>query len=158
MTKGRLLVVFYSRTGTTKKVAEAITAKLDCDIEEIIDTKSRRGLLGFLRSGLEATLKRLTTIEEIKNDPASYDVVIIGTPVWNGTMSSAIRTYLSQYKEDLQNIAFFCTQGSSGDNTFKEMESLCGKKPLALLRLTSKEVEKGEDTGKIEQFIRGINH
>jgi len=79
MTKGSLLVVFYSRTGTTKKVAEAIATKLGCDIEEIIDTKSRRGLLGFLRSGLEATLKRLTTIEEIKNDPASYDVVIIGT-------------------------------------------------------------------------------
>jgi len=158
MTKGRSLVVFYSRTGTTKKVAEAVAAKLDCDIEEIIDTRSKRGLLGFLRSGLEATLKKLTTIEGIKNDPASYDVVIIGTPVWNGTMSSAIRTYLSQHKEDLQNVAFFCTQGSSGDNAFKEMESLCGKKPLALLRLTSKEVEKGEDTGKIEQFIRGINH
>jgi len=158
MTKGRSLVVFYSRTGTTKKVAEAVAAKLDCDIEEIIDTRSKRGLLGFLRSGLEATLKKLTTIEGIKNDPASYDVVIIGTPVWNGTMSSAIRTYLSQHKEDLQNVAFFCTQGSSGDNAFKEMESLCGKKPLALLRLTSKEVEKGEGTGKIEQFIREINH
>jgi flavodoxin len=157
MTKGRLLVVFYSRTGTTKKVAEAIAAKLGCDIEEIIDTKSRRGLLGFLRSGLEATLKRLTTIEEIKNDPALYDVVIIGTPVWNGTMSSAIRTYLSQYKEDLQNIAFFCTQGSSGNNAFEEMESLCGKKPLALLELTSKEVEKGEGTDKVEQFVTEIS-
>lgn len=157
MTGNRLLVVLYSRTGTTKRVAEAIAVKLDCDVEEIVDTKNRCGLLGFVRSGIDATLKRLTVIEKIKKDPAIHDVVIIGTPVWNGTMASAVRTYLSQYKEDLQNMAFFCTQDSSGDNTFKEMESLCGKKPLALLRLTSKEVEVGEDTGKIEHFIRGIN-
>ena len=72
-------------------------------------------------------------------------------------MSSAIRTYLSQYKEDLQNIAFFCTQGRLGNNVFRDMELLYGKKPLALLELTSKEVEKGEGTDKVEQFVTEIS-
>ena len=38
---GKSLVVFYSRTGTTKRVAESISNLLKCDVEEVIDTKSR---------------------------------------------------------------------------------------------------------------------
>jgi flavodoxin len=34
------LVVFYSRTGTTKKVGEALADLLQCDSEELIDTRN----------------------------------------------------------------------------------------------------------------------
>ncbi|MDY6965570.1 MAG: hypothetical protein SVM80_06305 [Halobacteriota archaeon] len=36
-------LVYYSRTGTTKKVADAISDIINCDIEEIVDTKDRSG-------------------------------------------------------------------------------------------------------------------
>jgi flavodoxin len=42
----KTLVVYYSRTGTTRKVAEAIAGILRCDIEEVVDTKKRSGILG----------------------------------------------------------------------------------------------------------------
>jgi flavodoxin len=44
----KALVVFYSRTGATKQVAEALAESLNCDSEELIDTKKRGGPLGFL--------------------------------------------------------------------------------------------------------------
>jgi len=47
----KALVVFYSRTGTTKQVAEALAQSLNCDSEELIDTKKRSGPLGFLSAG-----------------------------------------------------------------------------------------------------------
>lgn len=153
----KTLVVFYSRTGTTKKVAEAISNILKCDVEEVFDTKNRAGIFGFLSAGWDATFKRLTVIEEIKFNPGSYDIVIIGTPIWNSRISTPIRTYISQYKEEFKNVAFFCTYRSSGsERVFKDMESLCGKSPLALLGLKMEEVRIGNYIPKIEEFIHKL--
>jgi len=38
----KILVTFYSRSGKTKKVAEAISDILKCDKEEIFDLKNGR--------------------------------------------------------------------------------------------------------------------
>ena len=58
------LVIFYSRTGNTKKVAENIANDLNCDIEEIFDTKNRAGSIGWLSAGKDANTKKLTTLKE----------------------------------------------------------------------------------------------
>ena len=151
------LVAYYSRTGTTKKVAEELASLLKCVSEEIHDTKNRKGSLGYLSAGKDATLKELTKIEKVNNDPASYDIVIIGTPIWNHTISTPIRTYLTQYKDSFKKVAFFCTQQYTDDNPFEEMESLCGKTPVATLRLhRKKEAEADQYMKKVEEFIDRI--
>ncbi len=148
------LVVFYSRTGTTKKVAETISSNLKCDIEEILDKKNRTGVLGYLMSGRDAILKKLVVIEGIKKAPALYDLVIIGTPVWAGTMSSPIRTYISQNKGCFKKVAFFCTHGSSeSKSTFRDMGHLCQKKPVSLLELKTKEVIDEGYIWKVKKFV-----
>jgi len=43
-------VVFYSRDGHTKRVAEIIADALNVDIDKIEDKKSRKGLIGFIRA------------------------------------------------------------------------------------------------------------
>ena len=105
------LVVFYSRTGTTKKVGEALADLIQCDSEELIDTKKRTGPLGFLRSGRDAARNKLTVLGPLIHDPALYDVVALGTPVWSGLMSSPMRTYITNNKSKFNGVAFFCTQG-----------------------------------------------
>jgi flavodoxin len=150
----KALVVYYSRTGTTRKVAEAIAAMLPCDVEEIVDTKSRSGVGGFLRSGKDATLKALTTIQEPVKDAAAYDLVVIGTPVWAWTMSTPVRTYISRYADKLHKVAFFLTTGWTGmDRTFRHMEELSGRKPVAVLGLLMNEVAKGAPTSKVKAFV-----
>ncbi|MCK4308423.1 MAG: hypothetical protein KAW42_00390 [Candidatus Atribacteria bacterium] len=153
----KILVVFYSRSGKTKKVAETISNILKCDIEEIFDTKNRKGILGFLSVGTDANLRRLTAIKEIKNNPSLYDLVIIGTPIWSSNISTPIRTYLSLYKEDFKKVAFFCSHlGWETKKVFKDMENLCQKTPLDLLELTSRQVAKGKYIQKVEQFIKNL--
>ncbi len=152
------LVIFYSRTGTTKKVAEAISKDLNCDIEEIVDMKDRKGPMGYLIAGKDAATKALTEIKKVQKLPDSYDIVIIGTPVWAFTMASAIRTYINKNRSRLKKVAFFCTQGGSGSKrTFRDMEKKCGKKAIASLELTTREVIKGEHIGKVKQFVHEIN-
>lgn len=153
----KVLVVYYSRTGTTKKVAQAISDKLGGDIEEIIDKKDRKGLKGYLIAGKDAATKKLTEINKSEKDLSLYDIVAVGTPVWAFTMTPAIRTYLTQNKERLKNVAFFCTQGSLGSKrTFKDMEKIVGRKPQAVFEVTTKEVVKETYIPHIEKFFEKI--
>jgi len=46
----KTLVVYYSRTGKTKFVAEKIAVELKADVEEVVDLKSRSGRFGFLKA------------------------------------------------------------------------------------------------------------
>lgn len=157
MSKMMVLVAFYSRTGTTKKVAEDIAEALKCDVEEIFDTKKRAGIFGYLRCGVDAAFKRLTVLKEIQKDPASYDLIIIGTPIWASNISTPTRTYITEYKERFNKVVFFCTCGSGkADKAFKDMENLCGKKPLGVLELKNEEVLKREHLPKVEKFVEDI--
>ena len=153
----KILVVFYSRSGKTKKAAEAISDILKCDKEEIFDIKSREGITGFLSAGSATNLRRLTAIKEIKNNPSLYDLVIIGTPIWSSNVSTPIKTYLSLYQEDFKKVAFFCTRLSSDPKKiFDDMKNLSQKTPLALLELTSREVARDQYTQKVKEFIENL--
>lgn len=153
----KILVVFYSRSGKTKKAAEAISDILKCDKEEIFDTKSRKGIPGFLSAGTDANLRRLTAIKEIKNNPSLYDLVIVGTPIWSSNISTPIRTYLSLFKEEFKKVAFFCTQlGSDAEKVFADMKNLSQKTPVALLALNSREVARDQYMQKVKKFIKNL--
>ena len=148
----KTLIVYYSRSGITRKVAEELKHNLDCDIEELIDKKDRSGSLGYMRSVINALRKSPANLEEIKNDPASYDLVIIGTPVWTMKMSTPIRTYIQQNHPKFNNVAFFATAAGSGfDSTFSEMRELIGTS-LAEIGLRAKEVKDGTYKSMVAEY------
>lgn len=107
------LVVYYSKSGNSKFVAQTIAEKIGADTEEVIDKKNRRGWIGFLTAGFDATLGKETQIEETKFQPKNYDLVVVGTPIWNSRPAPAIRTYLNKNDLSQQKVAFFCTLGGS---------------------------------------------
>lgn len=156
--KMKSLLVYYSRTGTTKKVAEAISDLINCDIEEVTEGKDRSGVFGFLNSGVESIRKKQAPINEIKKEPSKYDVVIIGTPTWIGNISSPVRTYLFQNKDSIKDVAFFCTYaGRSYGRSLKEMGDIIGKSPCAQLHLRQKDVESGSGIGDLKKFVEDLN-
>src|SRR3989338_8550287 len=103
----KALIVYYSRTGTTKKVAEELADRLKADKEEIIDKKNRKGPIGYMIAGKDAMRKKLTKINELKKNPENYDLLVIGTPIWAFTMVPAIRTFLIKIKNYNKKIALF---------------------------------------------------
>jgi len=147
------LVVFYSRTGTTKQIGEALAQLLACDGEELVDTKKRSGPLGFVSAGRDAKAKTLTTLADIIHDPALYDLVILGTPIWGGTLSAAMRTYISLNKSKFKRVAFFCTHGGTENiQLFDEMKALCEQRPVDTLAVSQEEFKKGAYQDKLRQF------
>lgn len=155
----KILVVYYSRTGTTKKVAEMIAQKLGAEVEEIKDTVDRRGAKGYLISGRDAMKKKLTTLQPVAKNPADFDLVITGTPIWGWNMSVPVRTYVTEQKDNFKSVAFFCTMGGSGNKkAFLEMAEIIGKSPKSTLALTTKEVVSGDIEAAVASFAEKLSN
>ena len=56
-TQSRTLVVYYSRTGNTERVAKDVAARLGADLERIVDKASRLGFTGYLRAVYDSARK-----------------------------------------------------------------------------------------------------
>jgi flavodoxin len=153
----KILTVFYSRSGNTKTIAEATAKLTGSEIEAVTDTKNRQGFLGYLRCSFEGRFKRQTPIKEITKDPASYDLVILGTPVWFGSVSSPIRTYLIQNRHRFRKVAFFCTCGGRGSiRTFAQITDLIGRNPTGTLDIREKEIAGGGYRLKVGKWIKEL--
>ncbi len=153
----RTLVVYATRTETTRTVAEALARELNADLAEIVDRKKRLGPVGIVLAAVDAILGRQTDIEKVGHDAASYDLVVIGTPVRVTTMCRAVRTYLTGQRERLPEVAFFLTTICFGaSRAFKHMANLCGKEPVATLPLRAGEVKNGAFLDKVKAFAAGL--
>ncbi|MFC1731408.1 flavodoxin family protein [candidate division KSB1 bacterium] len=151
------LVVYYSRTGNTRKIALEIAVALNADIEEITDTENREGVLGYLKSGMQSSLKKQVEIHKPEKDPSKYDLVVLGTPIWSWKLIPPLRTYINDHKF-LKNVAFFCTeQGSGGKGAFKEMESMIGIKPLAKIEIFQKDLKDNVYEKRLTTFIKKLS-
>jgi flavodoxin len=149
----KCLLAYYSRSGSNEKVAKMIEDLLYCDVERIETVKGREGVLGFMRSGYEAFFGKLTEIKSTRRNPAEYDLVIVGTPVWAGSTPSPIRTYLSVNKGSFKKIAFFsCSGNGEPEKAFAQMKSICGKDPTRVLTLRQEQVEKNEYSDAVLDF------
>lgn len=143
-TEPRILVVFFSRTGTTRRVAEGIARACDAELEELREPHSRRGPWGWLRSGYEGTYRKATEPLPLEHDPTSYDLVFVGSPTWNKSLSSPVRGFLQRYGARLPSAALFATcQGQGARDVIAQMAELLPTQPLAELALRESDVLHG---------------
>ena len=112
----KTLVLYYSQTGTTKAVADALQAQLGADAEEIVAVESYGTDFGatIARGQKELQEGTLPEIQPIQADIASYDVIFLGYPIWFGTYANPIATVLDQVDLKGKKIVPFCTFGSGG--------------------------------------------
>ena len=150
----KILVVYYSRSGITRRAGELIADVLECDVEEVTTKSNFKGVFGWIKACCYAAKNKECDINRTTKKPKDYDIVIVGTPNLEGNVCCPIRTYLSKNKGHFKKIAFFTTTNKVVNRVFSEMEAVVGKKPRATLELTSKEVREDNYTPKIESFIK----
>lgn len=151
----KVLVVFYSRTGTTRKLATAIGAGCRADIEEIRDVRSRKGILrGWWRSILEVRRGSETPILPTEKHVEDYDLVVVGTPVWASSISSPLRTWLNRHRRELKRVAVLVTQGGrGGDKAIAQLTTLFGLTPAAELIVNARDVASGAYRQRLDEFV-----
>jgi flavodoxin len=153
----KALVVYYSRSGNTRRVAKAIADALGATLEELHETRDRTGALGYIRSGIDAVRKKSAELAPIASDSAEFDLVVLGTPVWAFTMAPAVRTYIQQNCGKIKRAALFCTLGSAGqEKTFRDMAAALELEPAAKLALTEGQLKKAPLDSLIAEFVQQL--
>jgi flavodoxin len=151
------LIVYYTRTGKTKFVAEVIAAQLGADLEEVVDLRKRGGAIGWINGGKDASRKSLTEIAPAKKAPADYDLVVIGTPIWAWAPTPAIRTYISKNSLAGKKVALFYTFDSDPKQASQKIrEILPNVEIVGELSLKSPLKDKDETEKKIAEWCQTL--
>ncbi|MGN0108334.1 MAG: cyclophilin-like fold protein [Hominilimicola sp.] len=149
-----VLVVYYSSSGTTERVAKRLQEKTDGDIYEI---RTKEKYLPSQARG-DRENNRLPEIETDFPDFSDYDLILAGCPIWGYTVATTMMSFLS--KTDFQGVevAPFCTDiGKWG--TFFEDFGRQAKNAVVLqgLSLTNAaDVTEVEMNGKIDKWLDSL--
>lgn len=155
----KILVVYYSRTNCTRLAARMIAKTIHADSEEITDSEKRSGPIGFIRCGYEAVLDKLTRIGEIESDIESYDLIVLGTPVWAGKPATPVTTFVKKHGYKFKNMALFVTYadlGTSFLNVAGFLEKAAGKEAIRTLPILSSKIKRADYSDVID-FANQLN-
>ena len=88
-------VVYYSRSGITKKIAEKVQAKFNADMIFVEPEKAYKSFPGaIIRVIREKKGKKTPAPKEAPADFSAYDTVFIGFPVWAATIPDFLQEYI----------------------------------------------------------------
>jgi hypothetical protein len=127
------------------------------DLELISEQVSRKGFIGWLKSGSGNSKREVAKIDKTQYDPADYDLVILASPIWAGTVSSPMRGYIKENGEKLERTALFLSNDSGEvDNAFLEIHELLVKPPIIEGSLQRSKI-KTEFESTVNTFIESIS-
>lgn len=123
----KTLIVYYSYTGNTKKIANAIKNNLNCDILEVtpkipFSNDYDEVVAEYQNNSIK---DKYIEINDIGIDLKEYDKIIIGSPVWWYTICPVITSFLKKYDLSGKKIYPFATNAGWLGKTFKDIETLC---------------------------------
>lgn len=122
----RVKVIFYSLDGNTRLIANQIAKNLNGEIIELKPKKhyAQNGFKKYLWGGTSVLMKEKPDLEPYDNN-LDYDLIVIGTPVWAGTFSPAIRTFLTENDLSGKKVALFACHGGGGaDKCFERLKKI----------------------------------
>ncbi len=115
----KVAIIYFSATGTTKKIAEYIKNTTNGDLIEIIPKEKYTDKdLNYGNDDSRANKEQNDSKArpEIKNNITTddYEVIYLGYPIWWGDVPKIILTFLDSHNLDGKIIIPFCTSGSTG--------------------------------------------
>lgn len=130
--ESRMLVVYFSATGNTESLAQTIAEVTGADIYEIVPEDP------YTSEDLNYSDDNCRANQEM-NDPDArpaiagsienmdeYDTILLGYPIWWGTMPRIINTFLDSYDMSGKTIMPFCTSGGTGITTsVSDIRDIC---------------------------------
>jgi flavodoxin len=117
---GKMLIMYYSRTGNTRMACEELQKSLGADLLEIRDLKNRAGGWGFFTGAVGSLFGLHTTIEPAHPDLAAYQYIIIASPIWTGKLSTPIRTLIDTNRFDGKKVILFTTTNALEKEEYRE--------------------------------------
>ena len=160
MEKKKVLVVYFSATGTTRQVAKQIAQIADADLYEIVPAKPYSG------ADLDWTNKQSRSSIEMNNpkarpeikapsvDVSKYDCVFLGYPIWWDLAPRVVNTFIERNNLTGKTVIPFATSGGSGLNEEKKFRELTGaevEEGLCISNIRSSKARK-----QIQDWLSGV--
>lgn len=136
-------VLYFSRTGTSKRVAEKLANMLSCEIIEIKDNKNWKGLIGFIKGGYYSSKNKEVDIT-LSGKVEDSDEIILVSPLWAGGPSPAAMSFLKKVPSKRVNLVL-TSKGSTIKNNTSDYKSI-----------TSIVRSKANEESAIEELVDGL--
>lgn len=123
-----VLIVYFSRTGTTRKLAENIHNITNGDIVEITPVEAYPEDYDECIEVAQEEIKRDARPEININidNIEKYNTIIVGYPIWWDSVPPVVRTFFDSYDLSGKTIMPFCTNGGSGiRGSMTKVKELC---------------------------------
>ena len=105
----KVLVAYFSYSGTTENVAKSLSSKINADLFKIEPKKEYKNV--YIEGNNEIRFNKKPELKStILED---YDVVFVGFPIWFHATPAPINTFLESYDLKGKLIIPFCTSGGS---------------------------------------------
>lgn len=118
-------IVYFSRTGVSKRVAETIANGVANEVIEITDNKNWNGILGFIKGAFYASTDKEVSIKVNGEIDRTKDYIVV-SPLWAGGPALAIRTFLKEVPFNKVKIVITC-DGSNVEKSIKKFEDKHGE-------------------------------
>jgi flavodoxin len=157
----KTLIVYYSLEGNTQYAAERIAAAIGAETLRLAPEKAYpdSGFKKFFWGGKSAVMAEKPKLQPYEFDPAAWERIIIGFPVWAGNVTPPIRTFIKE--NDLRGkriAAFACQSGAGAEKAFAKLKAALGVSALeaemVLIDPKTKPSEANEQ--KIAAFCAGL--
>lgn len=120
----KVLVAYFSYSGTTKNIANAISEKTGGDLFEIAPQDGYSNV--YMESNSEIRNNERPALTDTVENMEEYDIVFVGYPVWWHATPAPINTFLESYDFTGKLIIPFCTSGESDiDETMPTFLNSC---------------------------------
>lgn len=116
------LFIYYSLTGNGDMIGEYLKDE-GVELRKIItkEVLPKNFVLRIISGGYKAMTLYKDKLDSFNSDIDNYDEVIIGSPIWNGRLSSPINTVLSELDLNNKKVTFILYSGSGVSKKASEL-------------------------------------
>jgi hypothetical protein len=153
----KILVVVYSYTGTSRRLAQLLCSQTGWSMGEITEIRSRSGVLGSLKCIADSLLRLRPPVLYVGPEPEDFQAVVLIAPIWAYRLAAPMRSFVAERAGRLTRAAVVAVMGGKGgSNAAAEIGELLGRPPLLATAFTTREVEDGSCAGRLEAFSAAL--
>lgn len=158
ITEKKILVVYFSHSGNTRKLANQIHERVGGDLFEVVPVdpypvdydavvaQAKKELNSEYKPALKSKIK----------DVGSYDVIFIGYPNWCNTIPRPVVTFLLEQDLSGKTIGPFCThEGSRLGRSATDISKLCPQSTI-LEGLAVRGRDVGNAQNQVSAWLQGL--
>ncbi|GAB7540581.1 flavodoxin family protein [Cupriavidus sp. 8B] len=153
----KILIVYYSRTGTSRQAAEELAAHTGWPIAEVGDQVSRAGLLGDARCVLDVLLQRHVGYRYAGPSLDECQQIVIVAPIWVGHLAAPMRSFLRDSLPLTCKTSVICVMARQGGfNAAEEVARLASEAPSPVIALRQSDVNSGAALQALRAFAEQV--